>query len=331
MNKKGFVFVETIITIVFLAAALLILYTSYRSAITEEREKVYYDDIGYLYRNYYIADYLINKSDIYQKKNSQFNEKYIMEVTEENVNNLFTPEQIEAKNPEELMKIKERFNVNRMLLVSDDVIVECGQANEKCETSYEGLNDGLTEYIKTMEIEVPEDGERRTNYYLVTEYREKSTNEGIKKCSNDEEGCGTFYVKLKLDINKKIENEDLGIGKVCKGQNLGRCIKENYKIENVEDENGNRSGIFYHDGDSEDSGNGEKEAKDNSYRYGGNLVNNWVCFGSDAEVCPSENLYRIIGVFGNNLKIIRNESDNKTWNSTETITKRTEKKAVIAV
>ncbi len=34
-------------------------------------------------------------------------------------------------------------------------------------------------------------------------------------------------------------------------------------------------------------------------------VKNFVCFGSDASTCPTENLYRIIGVFNNQLKLIK--------------------------
>lgn len=43
-------------------------------------------------------------------------------------------------------------------------------------------------------------------------------------------------------------------------------------------------------------------AKDNSYRYAGasDQVNNFVCFGSTTSPCPTDNLYRIIGVFGEN-------------------------------
>ena len=51
--------------------------------------------------------------------------------------------------------------------------------------------------------------------------------------------------------------------------------------------------ILYHD---ENLANG---ANDKSYRYSGasNLVNNYICFGSNEATCPEENLYRIIGVF----------------------------------
>ena len=40
-----------------------------------------------------------------------------------------------------------------------------------------------------------------------------------------------------------------------------------------------------------------KRLENNSYRYSGSNPNNYVCFGSDEEVCLEDNLYRIIGVF----------------------------------
>ena len=54
--------------------------------------------------------------------------------------------------------------------------------------------------------------------------------------------------------------------------------------------------IYYHDSTL---ANG---AGDNNYRYAGpsEQVNNFVCFGSTESPCPTDNLYRIIGVFGEN-------------------------------
>ena len=56
------------------------------------------------------------------------------------------------------------------------------------------------------------------------------------------------------------------------------------------------NGLYYHDNSL---ANG---AGDNSYRYAGasESVNNFVCFGSTTSPCPTDNLYRIIGVFGEN-------------------------------
>ena len=58
------------------------------------------------------------------------------------------------------------------------------------------------------------------------------------------------------------------------------------------------TGIYYHD--SSLAGG----AGDNSYRYAGSNPNNYVCFGSDDEICPLENLYRIIGVIDGKVKLI---------------------------
>ena len=48
-------------------------------------------------------------------------------------------------------------------------------------------------------------------------------------------------------------------------------------------------------------------AGDNSYRYAGasESVNNFVCFGSTTNPCPTDNLYRIIGVFEDKVKLIK--------------------------
>ena len=46
-------------------------------------------------------------------------------------------------------------------------------------------------------------------------------------------------------------------------------------------------------------------AGDSSYRYSGANPNNYVCFGSNESTCPTDNLYRIIGVFGNQVKLIK--------------------------
>ena len=72
------------------------------------------------------------------------------------------------------------------------------------------------------------------------------------------------------------------------------------------------NGIYYHESSL---ANG---AGDNSYRYAGasESVNNFVCFGSDEATCPDANLFRIIGVFGDQTKVIRAKSvGNKQWHT----------------
>ena len=75
--------------------------------------------------------------------------------------------------------------------------------------------------------------------------------------------------------------------------------------------------IYYHDSTL---ANG---AGDNSYRYAGasESVNNYICLGSDATTCPDANLFRIIGVFGAQTKVIRAKSvGNKQWHTSESNT-----------
>ena len=71
------------------------------------------------------------------------------------------------------------------------------------------------------------------------------------------------------------------------------------------------NGIYYH---NSTLANG---AGDNSYRFAGasDSVNNYICLGSDKATCPDANLFRIIGVFGDQTKVIRAKSvGNKQWN-----------------
>ena len=76
-----------------------------------------------------------------------------------------------------------------------------------------------------------------------------------------------------------------------------------YIIDNVYVEDG-VNGLYYHDGVGTYT-NANQEAGDNSYRYAGANPNNYVCFGSTETMCPADNLYRIIGVFGNQIKLIK--------------------------
>ena len=72
------------------------------------------------------------------------------------------------------------------------------------------------------------------------------------------------------------------------------------------------NGIYYHNSALTNG------AGDNNYRYAGasDSVNNYICLGSDATTCPDANLFRIIGVFGDQTKVIRAKSvGNKQWDT----------------
>ncbi|CDE50750.1 unknown [Firmicutes bacterium CAG:460] len=72
------------------------------------------------------------------------------------------------------------------------------------------------------------------------------------------------------------------------------------------------NGIYYHDSTLTNG------AGDNSYRFAGasDAVNNYICLGSNEATCPDANLFRIIGVFGDRVKLIKSTSVGKMkWDS----------------
>ena len=102
------------------------------------------------------------------------------------------------------------------------------------------------------------------------------------------------------DYNIVVEtgNPPSTLNEICNNDNnLVECIKEFYNISGP-----NISEIYYHDF------NLINGAKDYSYRYSGANPNNYVCFGSNETTCPSDNIYRIIGIFEDEVKLIKNTS-----------------------
>ncbi len=80
-NKKGFIFIETIITVVFMSFSLLVLYQIFNTTMINERRRIYYDDVVYVYRTYYLKEFL-NSTDIASGRilNSLTNDNYITPI-----------------------------------------------------------------------------------------------------------------------------------------------------------------------------------------------------------------------------------------------------------
>ena len=110
----------------------------------------------------------------------------------------------------------------------------------------------------------------------------------------------SFNAKLMIQKEKIKET----VATVCSnGQTLSSCI---ISMDGKDD-------TLYHHTSSLTNGAG-----DNSYRYAGASasVNNYICLGSDATTCPDANLFRIIGVFGDQTKVIRAKSvGDKQWHT----------------
>ncbi len=108
---------------------------------------------------------------------------------------------------------------------------------------------------------------------------------------------GTYKIKAYvLDSNNKI-SEFITKNIEITSMRLSEYIMSQYTGTQGE------NNIYYHDSRLSHG------AKDNSYRYAGasDQVNNYVCFGSNVTPCPADNLYRIIGVFGDKVKLIKSD------------------------
>ena len=109
--------------------------------------------------------------------------------------------------------------------------------------------------------------------------------------SNNEEASLTAKVMIQKE---KIINL---VSDVCSnGDNLSDCIINSSSVSSSD-----VTRIYHHDGSLTNGIN------DGSYRYAGGSkgTKNYVCFGSIEEKCSEDNLYRIIGVFDGQVKLIK--------------------------
>ena len=107
----------------------------------------------------------------------------------------------------------------------------------------------------------------------------------------------TFYIKVYVkDSNNRESSVSATSVRTKSNVKLYNYIKSKYTSQGS-------NGIYYHDASLTNG------AGDNSYRFAGasDQVNNYVCFGSNVTPCPTDNLYRIIGVFGDKVKLIKSD------------------------
>ena len=112
-----------------------------------------------------------------------------------------------------------------------------------------------------------------------------------------------IFANLDADQNAntgKTFSANLIIQEESMSTDLGNAAEYIASLYTTDGENG----LYYHDGTGT---YGTLEAGDNSYRYSGANPNNYICFGSDEETCPADNLYRIIGVFDGQVKLIKSD------------------------
>ena len=270
-SKKGFAFVETIITVVILSASLLYLYSTYSAILSDEKVRVYYDDPSFIYYTNYVKKFFEEYADLENIKRSKFNNTYVISIGT-GYQNLLKDRSMAAA----LEKIVESFRINHIAIVKSDMFNNCFEGTEEyCESSIKNLNYNMQKYVTSL-------SDTKYNYYLVVEYAirlDETTGKQVKCTPTIDKRCQTYYASIGLSGDKY---ETLA----------------NYVISQYGSAQGNND-IYYHNASLTNG------AGDNSYRYAGANPNNFVCFGSTESPCPTDNLYRIIGVFGDKVKLIK--------------------------
>ena len=113
-------------------------------------------------------------------------------------------------------------------------------------------------------------------------------------------GSATYDLYLFVDENAtEYQNTTFAAGVAVKSYEREKEIFLADYVKSLYTGTQGENSIYYHDSSLTNG------AGDSSYRYSGANPNNYVCFGSNESTCPTDNLYRIIGVFGNNVKLIK--------------------------
>ena len=192
MKKNGFVFIETIVTVVVLSASLLIVYNSYSTSLHNEKERLYYDDIAYVYRANYIRNFLQENSNLRAVKKLFFQNKYIEKIGSE-FDLMFTSEQRRLGYHNSLENLYINYHISQMFVVKKRYIDECYDKTDICQNSEIGLNRNALKYIRSI-------SDTSSNYFLVIEFAEKINDSGkITNCVIDiDTNCNSYYVSLAI-------------------------------------------------------------------------------------------------------------------------------------
>ncbi len=159
VNKKGFVFIETILTIVILTTTLVVLYGSYSETLRAEKRRLYYDDISYIYKTMAIRD-VFNKS----VNSSKF--KFAVDnATKDYYFYMFSSGSDIFTDNTLMTRARELYNYNVLIYVPSNLLVplkNCVNTNgstkeARCKNTLQKLDDfadsTFKDYVKNLSID----------------------------------------------------------------------------------------------------------------------------------------------------------------------------------
>ncbi len=183
MNKKGFVFVETIIVTCVLLASLMVVYSLYVSSLNSETRQLRYDDPARLYQTYYLEKYFNSfDMDLLLNRISSGTSKY--ELIYQGRSDIFG-----SSYSEEALFFDSLWNhlhIKNIYLVKSNVS-ELAKCKEK---GYEVIcsNQNLVSYLRNLD-----DGEANTFYFIV----EYATSRSGGNCTNID--CFSYFSYMTME------------------------------------------------------------------------------------------------------------------------------------
>ena len=180
MNKKGFIFIETIIVTAVVLASLMLVYSLYISSIASENRRLRYNDTAKLYETFYVRKYLesFNLTDL--TVNQTVDYKMIYRSQSDIFGGEYNNEKLFFEN------LWMELNIHSIILIPYNVstLVECTSSKTTAICS----NSSLLGYLRTLD-----DGDENA-YRLVVEY---ATDASGNSCTSNI-GCFYYYASVKV-------------------------------------------------------------------------------------------------------------------------------------
>lgn len=197
-NKKlkGFIFVETMVVIAFLATTLLSVYSSFTTVLDNAKTRLYYDDPVYLYRTYYLLTFLEenNLPEFIETKfaNTSGSNNLKLSIVEFGCN---AQSVTTADDKVFCENIKSNWSINHIFLMYYDVngIIQCAALNDgdtydptvdsycRRNTALQNLSVTAVNYLYTLDgytgindpsfVYVPEE----SGYRIVVEFKKEKS------------------------------------------------------------------------------------------------------------------------------------------------------------
>ena len=195
MNKKGFVFVETIVAVVILTSSLLLLYSTFTNILQSEKTRIYYDDINYVYRTYFLKKLVFNGEVHQALEGSNFSDNTNVYISSIGSDTLYpTP----SDDKTFFNNMWSDFEVRNMYIVKVDGLRNLKACNESCaykgtckysnmqtncQALYSKSNNDIIKYLKSIYYV----GEAK--YLLIVEYESCDANNV----------CRTYYSWISVE------------------------------------------------------------------------------------------------------------------------------------